>query len=184
MRADAGGRSIDELNALLAAAADDADDARRIGNCSTSVAPGLRGGEDVAGAVAPAESRHRVDVDSAGGPLRPGDGPLQPVLSARPVHRAPTAGEAVISTVTAYDRNVVVAPPPAGHRQGRQSLGPGSLSEILLRKPLARGDRAGPSPSGQGRHRRARPVLAGPQSPRREVPDGLCRSWKRKDLRT
>ena len=86
--------SIEELNALLEAA-DDADDARRISNRADERRPRLGVREDAAAPTAGRAVRHRADLDAAGGPLCPGDGALQPILGAGPVHWASAAGEAL-----------------------------------------------------------------------------------------
>lgn len=128
--------SIDELNALLAAA-DDADDARRIGNRSTSVAQDFAV-EKMLLAPLPAESfdtaltlTPRVDryaqvmvrCNQYSVPARFIGHRLRVKLSA--------------STVTAYDRNVVVARHQRAIGKGAKVLDLDHYLEILLRKPGA-----------------------------------------------
>ena len=86
--------SIEELNELLEKW-DDADDRRRIGNRSMSVGHDWAFERDAAAPAAGRAVRHRAHPDTAGGSVCAGDGALQPVLGAGPVHRPPAAGQAV-----------------------------------------------------------------------------------------
>ena len=128
--------SIDELNALLAAA-DDADDARRIGNRSTSVgqdfavesmllAPLPAEPFDTALTLTPRVDRYAqimVRCNQYSVPARFIGHRLRVKLSA--------------SGVTAYDRNQVVARHQRAIGKGAKVLDLDHYLEILLRKPGA-----------------------------------------------
>ena len=86
--------SIDELNALLEAA-DDADNKRRIASLCQQCWLRLGVREDVAASRARRAIRHRIDGDAARRSVLAGDGALQSIQRAGPVHRASAAGEAV-----------------------------------------------------------------------------------------
>ena len=86
--------SIEELNAVLAAA-DDADDHRRIANRANSVGQDWEFEKTAAAAGHRRAVRYRVDGDPAGGPVRADHGALQSVLGAGPVHWPSAAGETV-----------------------------------------------------------------------------------------
>lgn len=128
--------SIDELNALLAAA-DDADDARRIGNRSTSVAQDFAAEKmmlaplpaepfDTALTLTPRVDRYAqvmVRCNQYSVPARFIGHRLRVKLSA--------------SMVTAYDRNQVVARHQRAIGKGAKVLDLDHYLEILLRKPGA-----------------------------------------------
>lgn len=128
--------SIDELNALLAAA-DDADDARRIGNRSTSVAQDFAAEKmmlaplpaepfDTALTLTPRVDRYAqvmVRCNQYSVPARFIGHRLRVKLSA--------------STVTAYDRNQLVARHQRAIGKGAKVLDLDHYLEILLRKPGA-----------------------------------------------
>lgn len=128
--------SIDELNALLAAA-DDADDARRIGNRSTSVAQDFAAEKmmlaplpaepfDTALTLTPRVDRYAqvmVRCNQYSVPARFIGHRMRVKLSA--------------STVTAYDRNQLVARHQRAIGKGAKVLDLDHYLEILLRKPGA-----------------------------------------------
>jgi transposase len=119
--------SIAELNALIEGY-DDTDDKRRIGARIHTVGDGVRSRTHAAQTGAGGALRNGAVVDPAGGPVRPGHGPLEPVLGAGALDRAAGAGSAARLDIGGLrgagpgDRARTTA------RQGTVPAGPGSLS--------------------------------------------------------
>jgi hypothetical protein len=94
--------SIEELNALLAAA-DDADDARRISNRATSVGHDWAFEKTLLRPLATETFDTALTLTPRGGPLRPGDGAVQSIFRPRTIHRASAAGARCLTHSTNPD---------------------------------------------------------------------------------
>jgi hypothetical protein len=86
--------SIDELNAMLAAA-DEADDRRRIANRANTVGQDWQNEKLSLQPVTGEPFDTALTLTPTGGPVRPAHGARQSVLGAGPVHRSSTAGETI-----------------------------------------------------------------------------------------